>query len=187
MVLRKIIWALRLLLRKPFFKKVGKYSYLGPTIALKGIKNITLGEKVRIYPGARMETYNTGEIVIEDNCSIGQNFHVTSSEKKLIIGKGSTILGNTFVTNIDHEYINIGVPILEQPMRVRDTIIGENCFIGFGASIQAGTKLGKQCIVGTNAVVRGEFPDYCVIVGAPARIVKKYNESTGIWEKVKND
>ena len=48
----------------------------------------------------------------------------------------------------------------------------------------AGTKLGKQCVVGANSVVRGEFPDYCVIVGAPARVVKKYNPDTKIWEAV---
>lgn len=68
---------------------------------------------------------------------------------------------------------------------VRHTEIGENCFIGYGAAIQAGTVLGRQCIVGANSVVRGEFPDYCVIVGAPARIVKRYNPVSGEWEKNK--
>ena len=54
-----------------------------------------------------------------------------------------------------------------------------------GAAIMAGTVLGKQCVVGANAVVRGTFPDFCVIVGAPARIVKKYNPDTQKWEKWK--
>jgi acetyltransferase-like isoleucine patch superfamily enzyme len=54
-----------------------------------------------------------------------------------------------------------------------------------GSAIMAGTRLGKQCIVGANSVVKGEFPDYCVIVGAPAKIVKKYNFETQEWEKVK--
>ena len=49
--------------------------------------------------------------------------------------------------------------------------------------IQAGTILGKQCIVGANSVVRGTFPDYCVIVGAPARIVKRYDEPSKQWRK----
>lgn len=69
-------------------------------------------------------------------------------------------------------------------MITKRTEIGENCFIGFGAAIQAGTVLGKQCIVGTNAVVRGEFPDYSVIVGAPAKVVKQYNKETGEWERI---
>lgn len=69
-------------------------------------------------------------------------------------------------------------------MNIKETKIGENCFIGIGVAIQAGTILGKQCVVGSNSVVRGEFPDYCVIVGAPARIVKKYNFETQRWEKI---
>lgn len=54
------------------------------------------------------------------------------------------------------------------------------------AVIQAGTILGKQCIVGSNAVVRGHFPDYCVIVGVPARIVKRYDDKSGVWKKTNN-
>ena len=183
-MIKKVFWFLRLVFLKPFFKSVGKKSYLGPTVATHGLKGVSIGNRVRIYPGARMETHNGGEIIIGDNCSIGQNFHVTSTDKELIIGFNTTILGNVFVTNIDHDYRNIGVPILEQPMLFKETIIGENCFIGFGASIQAGTVLGKQCIVGTNAVVRGTYPDYSVIVGVPAKAIKRYNEETGDWEKI---
>lgn len=183
-MVKKFFWFLRLVFLKPFFKSVGKNSYLGPTIATHGLKGVSIGNRVRIYPGARMETHHGGEIIIGDNCSIGQNFHITSSSGKLVIGSNTTILGNVFITNIDHEYREIGQHILEQPMLKKETVIGENCFIGFGASIQAGTVLGKQCIVGTNAVVRGTYPDYSVIVGVPAKAIKRYNEETGIWEKI---
>ena len=93
-------------------------------------------------------------------------------------------MGNVCITNIDHEYRNIGIPVSKQPFLVSETIIGENCFIGYGAMIQAGTKLGKQCIIGAHAVVRGEFPDYSVIVGAPARIVRQYDIESEKWRRV---
>ena len=132
-----------------------------------------------------METHNGGRIEIEEDVSIGQNFHITASgENPVKIGKKSTILGNVFITNIDHEYQRIGVHILKQPFIEKKTEIGENCFIGYGACIQAGTILGKQCIVGANAVVRGVFPDYCVIVGVPARVVKQYNTEAKTWNKI---
>ena len=38
-------------------------------------------------------------------------------------------------------------------------------------------------VIGANAVVRGHFPDYCVIVGVPAKIVKRYDALSGIWKK----
>lgn len=183
---KKLFWAMRSILLKPFFKKYGKNGYMGRPIVLSGMKGISIGNRVRIYPGLRMEVLGEGKIKIEDDVSIGQNFHCTSAGN-LIIGKNTTISGNTFVTNIDHEYKTIRQHIMNQPMSVKDTIIGENCFIGYGVAIQAGTKLGKQCIVGTNAVVRGEFPDYCVIVGVPARIVKQYNFTTKKWERVNYD
>ena len=183
MQISKIWWSIRLMLRKPLFKKVGAYSYMGPAVALLGTKGISIGNRVRIYPGARMETHDSGEIVIGDDCSIAQNFHVTSGKNKLVIGNRTTILGNVFITNIDHEYQNVNKHVMEQPMIYKETIIGENCFIGFGAAIQAGTVLGKQCIVGTNAVVRGTFPDYSVIVGVPEKVVKHFDEEAGEWVK----
>lgn len=66
----------------------------------------------------------------------------------------------------------------------KKTVIGDGCYIGYGAVILAGTTLGKQCIVGANSVVRGDFPDYSVLAGAPARIVKKYNRDKAIWERI---
>ena len=183
---RKYIWAAKTLIRRIYFGHIGKLSYIGKPIGIIGARNINIGDRVRIQPGCRLEAHDAGKIYIEDNVSIGQNFHCTAGGT-LVIGRNSTVLGNTFITDIDHDYRKIGIHILEQPKIVKETKIGENCFIGYGVAIQAGTILGKQCIVGANAVVRGEFPDYCVIVGAPGRIVKKYNLHTGEWERVEHE
>ena len=72
---------------------------------------------------------------------------------------------------------------MDQKVIIKRTFIGENCFIGTGAVINSGTILGKQCIVGAHAVLSGLYPDYCVIVGAPGRIVKRYDENTKEWKK----
>ncbi|WP_312822086.1 DapH/DapD/GlmU-related protein [Epilithonimonas sp.] len=179
----KLFWIVRALLFKPFFGRFGFVSYIGKPIFIKGSKKIFIGKNVRIFPHLRIEAYENAKIVIEDNVGIGQNVHITSASN-LIIGSNTTILANTFITNIDHEYKEIGKHILDQPMIVKETRIGENCFIGIGVAIQAGTILGKQCIVGSNSVVRGSFPDYSVIAGSPAKIIKKYNFKTQNWEKI---
>lgn len=183
MDIRKMFWIGRSILYKPFFKKYGFFCYIGRPIWISGLKKISIGNRVRIFPGLRMEAINEGTIEINENTAIGQNFHCTSAGK-LVIGKDVTILGNVFITNIDHEYRNLGQHILRQPINIKETIIGDNCFIGYGASIQAGTRLGKHCVVGTNAVVRGDFPDYSVIVGVPAKIIRQYNFETKEWERV---
>ena len=180
----KLVGIVRAFLLRPFFGKIGMISYICRPTALYNPKGIFISKNVRIYPGVRMETHNNGKIIIEEDVSIGQNFHITASgENPVKIGKKTTVLGNVFVTNIDHEYRQIGVHILRQPFIEKKTEIGENCFIGYGACIQAGTILGKQCVVGANSVVRGIYPDYCVIVGAPAKVVKQYNPEKKHWEK----
>jgi acetyltransferase-like isoleucine patch superfamily enzyme len=186
-MLRKLLWALNAIKYRFLGAHIGFMSYIGPVIFLKGIKNIYTGKKVRIFPGARMETHNNGIIRIGEDVSIGQNFHITASVSELVVGARTTISGNVFITNIDHDYMELETHVMKQAFIVKETRIGENCFIGYGAAIQAGTVLGKQCVVGTNSVVRGTYPDRCVIVGAPARIVKRYRDQTGKWEKTNKD
>ena len=182
--MRKLFWFIRLILFSPFFGKVKFPSYLGKPVSIEGIKNIFIGKRVRIYPNARLEVHGKdSKLEICDNVGIAQNVHITTGSE-LRIGKGTTILANVLITDIDHDYSQIDVPILEQKNIIKKTEIGEYCFIGIGAAIQACTILGKQCIVGAHSVVRGEFPDYCVIVGTPARIVKKFNFITNTWEKI---
>lgn len=182
----KLFWAMRALIYAPFFGKFGLPSYLGKPIFLKGIRQVYIGKRVRIFPQLRMEVHKNGSIHIEDEVVISQNVHITAADK-LKIGRKSVILANTFITDIDHDYRKLDTHILEQEYLVQPTEIGENCFIGMGVAIMAGTKLGKQCVVGANSVVRGKFPNYCVIAGAPAKIVKKYNPETKVWEKFKNE
>ncbi len=179
----KILWILRGLLYKPFFGKYELPSYIGKPIFIRNFKQIFIGKRVRIFPNARIEVVDeSSSIIFEDNISIGQNLHITSAAE-LIIGKNTTILESVMITNIDHNYQEINEHILKQKYIIKETQIGENCFIGYGAVIQAGTILGKQCIVGANAVVRGTFPDYSVIVGVPAKIVKRYDKQSSSWRK----
>lgn len=176
-------WILRAIIYSPFFKKFDFPSYIGKPIYLKGVNKISIGKRVRIYPHSRMEVHGKdSEIIIKDNVGIGQNFHIISGAK-LIIESGTIIAPNVFINNMDNAYTSIGVPILDQKEIIKETKIGKNCFIGIGAIIQAGTILGEQCIVGAGSVVKGNFPAFCVIVGNPCRIVKRYNDKTKEWQK----
>lgn len=181
MQLKKFFWALRLFLLSLYYKNIKFPGYFGAPLLLLGFDKVKFDKRVRIFPGARFEVHSDeGYIHLHENVSIGQGFHVTS-KGPLNIHSGTVITGNVVVTNIDHEYCDITTPVLEQPYLVQETSIGENCFIGYGAVIQAGTILGKHCIVGANSVVRGKFPDYCVIAGVPAKIIKKYDISLKKW------
>lgn len=179
---KKAIWMLRAFLLSPAFGALRMPSYLGRTLMVVGPRNIFIDRRVRIFPGLRAETHHAGQIHIGRNVSIGQNFHITAMGI-LRIGAGTSILGSVMVTDIDHAYTDITRPVHEQEFLYSRTNIGKNCFLGMGARIQAGTVLGDGCIVGANSVVRGEFPAHCVIVGAPARMVKRYDNESGEWKR----
>jgi acetyltransferase-like isoleucine patch superfamily enzyme len=184
----KLTWGLRALIYKVFGMKQGTFCYIGKPLYISEKRYIHLGQRVRIYPGLRVELVESGaRVEIGDNVSLGQNVHLVSCGEKLKIGRDVTISGNVFITNCDHEYREIGKSILDQPLIKKHTEIGDQCFIGYGAVLQAGSVLGRQCIVGANSVVRGNFSDNSVIVGNPAIIVRCYNPKTAIWEKQPKD
>lgn len=157
-------------------------GYLGAPLFLYHPKRMHFGKKVRIFPGLRAECHGSGRLIVHDNVSIGQNFHVICSSE-MHIGSGCFISGDVFITDTDHSYSDIERPVFDQKDVIVPTRIGENCFIGIGARIQAGTSLGAGCIVGSNAVVRGDFDDRCVIVGIPGRVIKRHNSVTNKWER----
>ncbi len=177
-----------LLIYRHLFKTFGSGALLRSPLFVS-YESVQVGNHVLIWDGARIETVEryadsdfTPAIILGDEVTIQQRCHITAANK-LTIGRGSTILFDVMITDIDHEYQDIVLSVSQQPLVIAETTIGENCFIGSGAKINAGTTLGKHCIVGANAVVRGVFPDYCVIVGIPGKVIKRYNPETKLWQK----
>jgi acetyltransferase-like isoleucine patch superfamily enzyme len=175
-----------------FFKNIGQKSIIKNPIFLSNIAHISIGKNVFIRDHSRLEcVLEKNEqrfiphLVIEDGVSIEQRCHITAADT-LIIKKNTMISFDVSMQDTDHEYQDLSMSVGKQPLMIKKTQIGENCFIGSGAKIQAGTILGRHCVVGSNAVVRGTFPDYSVIVGAPARIVKRYDEKSQKWKKTNN-
>ena len=120
--------------------------------------------------------------MIGNGVTIQQRCHITAASD-LIIGNDTMISFDVSIQDTDHQYTNVDIPIVKQPLIVQKTEIGKNCFIGSGVKIQAGTILGQHCVVGANSVIRGVFPDYSVIVGVPGKVIKQYNVETKKWEK----
>lgn len=188
--IKKVLWIITSLRYKLYFKKFGRFSYLKSPIFINNTRNIEIGNRVNIWHHARIEAvkkYNSKiyfpKIIIEDNVSIQQNFHCTCASQ-IRIGKGTSITQNVGIFDIYHNYEELEKSIVCQDIDTKPIEIGEYCFIGMNSVIMPGTKLGKQTIVGAGSVISGSFPDYCVIAGAPAKVIKKYNDETKVWEKV---
>jgi hypothetical protein len=59
--------------------------------------------------------------------------------------------------------------------------IGPGCWIGTGAVILPGARIGRNVVVAAGAVVRGTVPDHAVVAGAPARVVRRWTPDEG-WQ-----
>ena len=188
LILKVIDW----IIYKPQFKEYYFTNNIKST-RLMTPRYISLGNKCSIWNNARIEgvyCYNnvnfTPHIEIQDGVSIEQNIHLTCANK-VIIGANTAIAANVTITDIDHPYIDIHVPVEKQNIIVKDVSIGEDCKIYNGAVILQNVHIGKHCVIGANSVVNKDIPDYCVVVGAPARIIKRYDFDSKLWRKTNPD
>ena len=148
------------------------------------IKSSFLSNLVGLYSRTIIVTRIPGaEIVIGDN--VGISGATIYARKGIRIGKNTCIGGNVKILDNDFHPIEVEIrnKLLNNPnggnsdfVPVKPIVIGKNCFIGCNSIILKGTILGDGCVVGAGAVVSGEFEDNCVIVGNPARVIKKLEE-----------
>jgi acetyltransferase-like isoleucine patch superfamily enzyme len=171
----KFKWVIRALFYRSIFASVGRRTYIGSPCFLYGTKNIYIGNNVKIFPGVRLEAHNNAKLFIEDNVGIGQNVHITCSDIDLIISSGTILSANSYITNIAHNYTELDTSVQDQCTTIKQTTIGKNCYIGMGAGINAGSKLGRQCIVGSNSIVIGEFDDFTVVAGVPGKVINCFS------------
>lgn len=171
-----------------FMVHCGKGSVIMPAFYLSP-SHMELYNRVVIFDRARIEAvtkyvgilYNP-RIILHDNVQIQQNLHLTCASK-IEIGKNTAIGANVTITDIHHQYEDINLPIEQQAISIKDVFIGEDCKIYNNSVILPGTVIGKHCTVGANSVVNGTFPEFSVIVGSPARIVKRYSFEKQNWLK----
>lgn len=133
--------------------------------------------------------------VIEDFSTINNGVGDVFIGDRTIIGIGNVIIGpvtigndvmfaqNIVVSGLNHGYEDVNTPPSIQKVNTAPIVIGDNVWIGANSVITAGVKLGRHVVIGGGSVVTKNIPDYCVAVGNPAKVVKKYNFELNIWEK----
>lgn len=172
MKIRKLFWWLLLALQSPLWGRVGRKCYIGRPAFVTRSERILMGDKVRIYPGARLECGPEGSIIFGDNISIGPNVNITAY-REIKIGCGTTISANVFITDMDHDISDTSRSVMDTKNIVKTTLIGENSFIGANVVILAGTELRSGVVIGANSTVRGTFGPNEIVAGSPAKIIRK--------------
>ncbi|EOK5756663.1 acyltransferase [Vibrio vulnificus] len=126
------------------------------------------------------------KLAIGNKCYIGYYSHIVSV-KRVIIEDSVIIADKVYISDNIHSFDSISSPIISQPVKHhRDVIIRSGSWIGENVCI-IGSVIGKNSVVAANSVVTKDVPDYCVVAGIPAKIIKRYCLETREWKKVEHD
>ncbi|WP_407703874.1 acyltransferase [Streptomyces smaragdinus] len=149
-------------------------------------------------------------IELGDFCIIGQHVTLTAGMMPdldlgadpvlrlgsgVVLGRGSHVVGDlpvtigddvycgpyVYITTMNHSYDDPHEPIGKQWPRSAPVEIGSGSWLGAGALILPGARLGRNVVVAAGSVVRGEVPDHAVVAGAPAKIVRRWDPEAG-WQ-----
>lgn len=161
------------------FNKNGAKIRIGNNVT---VKSSFLSNLIGLYSRSIIVTRASGA-VIEIGDNVGISGATIYARKGIYIGKNTAIGGNCKILDNDFHPIDMETRIslignshegdAHDLIPAEEIYIGKNCFIGCNSIILKGTILGDGCVVGAGAVVSGKFGDNSMIVGNPARLIRK--------------
>ena len=181
---RKFWYIVTQLFLKKQFADIKKGSVIYRPLQLDCVSSIHIDESVYIAEGAWLmgNSEKNATIYIGSGTTIGHYAHLIGIHSVTIEAK-VLIADRVFISDCTHRYDDISNPVIKQDIKeLSPVIIGEGSWIGENVCI-CGASIGKHCVVGANSVVTTNIPDYCVAVGSPARVVKKYDFDRNEWVK----
>ena len=166
------------------FKSFGQNGSLGLHTTYIGEQHISIGENTTIGDYGRLTAYEyshnmqqhfTPSIIIGNNCNIGEQSHITAINCIMI---GNNVLTGPRVLVTDNAHGDSLFKILDTAPTERflcskgKVVIEDNVWIGEGAMIMPGVRIGIGSIIAANSVVTKDIPAYSVAAGTPAKIIK---------------
>ena len=130
--------------------RIGRWAWIGH------------GSKIRVHEG---EVSIGAKTVMGQECTISAYQHVC-------IGRECIVADRVMLIDFDHGVVEVERPIRLQGIYKRDVRVGHNVWIGYGACILRGVRVGDNSIVGTSAVVTQDVPENAVVAGVPARVIR---------------
>jgi acetyltransferase-like isoleucine patch superfamily enzyme len=154
------------------------------------------GSGVRVGCGINWPLGNLRNLQLGENVSLGKNgwfyLPLNNREARIQVGSGTSV-GNGFVITanksvkigcdclisyrvaiMDHSHVTgWGVKPVSSGLTEGNIVeIGDCCFIGCGAVIMPGVRIGANCVVGANSVVTKSFEAGSVVAGTPAKLLR---------------
>ncbi len=176
LVLTRLFFPGARLVRRPLFLRGRRHAEFG--------HGLTTGYRCRFDLGGGTQQGIT--LTVGRDCSIGDDVHIVATES-VSIGDDCLMASHIFISDTSHgtyqgdDQSRPDSHPAHRPLHTRPVSIGNKVWIGENVCILPGVTLGDGCIVNSNAVVTKSFPSACIVAGVPARVIKRWDETTGEW------
>ena len=191
-ILRKIIWILKIprniILSLRYGISPSKYVYFGKNVRIVNPQYVDMGGQVFIDDDVELCVNQTmpgvtPKLLIGNRVHFGKMNRI-GCDNRIIIEDDVLFAPHVHISDRNHGFEDIHTPISQQKVISKgEVVIGTETWLGFGCQVMSGVKIGRHCVIAAGAVVVKDVPDYCVVGGNPARILKQYNLMTNKWEK----
>lgn len=166
----------------PFKHKRGKGSIIRNRTRLDvfPFNEFVLGDRSVIEDFSTINN-GVGNVLIGINTIIGISNVIIGP---IIIGNNVMFAQNIVASGLNHGFEDVEIPTSQQKVNCKLITIADDVWIGANSVITAGVTIGKHSVIGAGSIVTKDIPEFCVAVGNPARIIKKYNPVTKNWDKL---
>jgi acetyltransferase-like isoleucine patch superfamily enzyme len=167
----------------------GEGTWIVPPARVTTPSAISLGRGVTILEHAWLSVVAAIDGVqpslrIGNNCSIGRMVHIACIGEVVIEDEVQTS-DRVFIGDTYHDYSDPETPVRRQPMAYpRPVHIGRGTFLGIGSVVLQGVTIGEQAYIGAGAVVTADVPARTLVLGNPARPVRRYDDTQKEWVPV---
>jgi len=131
-------------------------------------RSICLGDKVSLLENTLISA-NRGHVSIGDNSWLGPN-SVIYGNGGVDIGEDVLIASHCVINTVSHNFSRLDIPMNEQEINCEPVVIENDVWIGSGATILQGVRIGHGSIIGAGAVVTRSIPPFSIALGVPARV-----------------
>ncbi|GAC1374722.1 MAG: acyltransferase [Acidimicrobiales bacterium] len=147
---------------------IGRNTMIGPHVSLA----------VGMHPDEPLQVPGGVVLSVGDRCMIGRGTSIVG-RCRIDIGDDVTTGPNVYITDHNHTYDDLDIPIGRQWPSEEAVSIGSGSWLATGVVVLPGARIGRHVTVAAGSVVRGTIPDHSVVAGSPAKVVRRHVEGEG--------
>jgi acetyltransferase-like isoleucine patch superfamily enzyme len=156
------------------FESFGPRTVIQLPVRVQGERQIALGSGVFVGANSWLQALGNGRLQIGDGTAFAGGC-VISAATSVRLGQKVLVARNVYVSDHIHAYADAERAVLEQGLTNLEPVeIRDGAWLGENVVVCPGVTIGRGAVIGANAVVREDVPDYAVAVGIPAHVVSHF-------------